>query len=214
MLRSKHIRNYVVPGWEQKGFLLVLPSPRICNAFWSTDQFITSLAPVIYPTYPGDSFEYFASLPWHSCSLQKDSLLFPGPHPPRMDLCRRILAHEVSFQAAQPLFQTVPSEQACSLALRKWFGSSASTFSEGSCRTQQLGQSEQALTPAAAHQHMVLLQHDTQNAQGLRSKRWRVKICVTHTYYSQRGEEKQEGRNTQLNVKGEWPQVGTVPAEA
>lgn len=200
---------------EQKGFLLVLPSPRICNSFWNTDQFITGLAPVIYLTYPGHSFfEHLASLPWHSCSLQKGSLLFPGPHPPCMDLCSRILAHEVSFQAAQPLFQTVPPKQACSLALGKWLGSSVSTFSEGSCRTQRPGQGEHTFTPAAAHQHIVLLQHDTQNAQGLCSKWWRVKICVTHTYYSWRGEEKQEGRNAQLNVKGEQPQVGTAPAEA
>jgi len=81
-----------------------------------------------------------------------------------MDL---ILACEVSVQAAQALFQNVPSKEARSLALGKQLGSSASTSSAGSRRTQQPG--KHAFTPDAAHQHS-LLQDDTKNTWGLCSK--------------------------------------------
>lgn len=105
------------------------------------DQSSTVFDPVFYSTYREHSFEHSVSLSWGNFSLQKGSLLFPGAHPPHMDLCCRILSHKVSFQATQSLFKTVFFKQACSLALRRWLSSSASTFSEGACRTQWSAQS-------------------------------------------------------------------------
>lgn len=168
--------------------------------------------------HPGHSSEYLASLPWTDVHCRKNPCSSQGP----------ILLIWICAVESWPMRNPFRRPNPCS---RVFFQNRHASWLSGN-DWAPLPQSPLKVHAEDNDQdkvsmHLALLlpisiafnmTHKTHRA--CCSKWQRVKIRVTHKYYSRKGEVKQKGKNAQLKnvrVKGEWPQeqlqsVGSSPS--